>query len=661
MENEAIINSDHNVEKSVSLPNLFGIVSQIVLDDKSQNLIEQLAKCKKNIKPVSEEYCNDKENIRRRLSDSNRIISELLRDGLELVQDIQVANDKREVERRVKEAEIREELLETLHIETDEAVAKFETISEKWMELKKVKDPMGINDELQVQKECIQTLMKQKDNIIDECRKELKAADDRYTRDLLKQTTYIHSLVERVDNQIETMNRAFKDQLNLLENTIDEERSILRQATTKKWDDMYTRRAVIERLKMKQENERLEFYEDAIGRIEQEHIEMTRATRIRLEQDNQALEIELQNAKTKTTLNSEKLDYNFQVLKKREDENLLVRNAQKRRLTKLNETVFVLRRKIKDAQMSCLIETEKITSDIMKLRSTISQMDLKYQSVWQMNKNECVDILKSVFEIDKILTEQHLGRKWTFPTVSKDYTKKQTQLGAVDKDNNTCTTSKSVLNERDQFLDILHGFMEQAGFLVDKTVVKLMDTYAREDQSLVCLDNIFNALGISNWDDVKILREKFSCIENTRFDSNSVSTIKSDETNSDMIDRKFKVETDYKFIDQDVNSKLDASENLRSLKQFSEQLMAVDTILGSSEQNISSRKMSIKDVKEYWEVFRSVFSSDKVKIWTLMENNLTYYLQVLKDRKALDEECDFLRKQNLELQYLLQKMSVSKE
>lgn len=57
---------------------------------------------------ISENYCDDKESIRRRLNESDRVISELLRDGRELIQDIRVANDKREVERRVKEAEIRE-------------------------------------------------------------------------------------------------------------------------------------------------------------------------------------------------------------------------------------------------------------------------------------------------------------------------------------------------------------------------------------------------------------------------------------------------------------------------------------------------------------------------------------------------------------------------
>lgn len=202
---------------------------------------------------------------------------------------------------------------------------------------------------------------------------------------------------------------------------------------------------------------KLEFYRDEIDRIEQEHIEVTRATRIRLEQDNQALEIELQKVKTNTTLNSEKLDYNFQVLKKREDENLMVRNAQKRRLTKLNETIFVLRRKIKDVQMNCLIETEKLSSDIMKLRFNISHMntkvntfaevnDKKYHSVWQMNKNECSDVLKSILEIDKMLVEQHLGLKWEGPSLPDDHAHKLPEkMGSFGSDS-TLVHSQGIKN-----------------------------------------------------------------------------------------------------------------------------------------------------------------------------------------------------------------------
>nr|XP_029733935.1 dynein regulatory complex protein 1 homolog [Aedes albopictus] len=683
MEDEDFVEVEKPQAKSrPALPHLLGVVSHAVIDDKSHSLIEDLAKRKKHIKPISENYCDDKESIRRRLNESDRVISELLRDGRELIQDIRVANDKREVERRVKEAEIREELLEKLQTESAEAVARFESISEKWAELKELKDPMGVNDELQLQKDRIHDLMKQKDIIIDECRQELKLADERYTRDLLKQTTDIHSLVERVDSQIEIMKRTFKEHLDLLENTIDEERHILRMAASKKWDDLYSRRAVNERIKMKQEKERLEFYRDEIDRIEQEHIEVTRATRIRLEQDNQALEIELQKVKTNTTLNSEKLDYNFQVLKKREDENLMVRNAQKRRLTKLNETIFVLRRKIKDVQMNCLIETEKLSSDIMKLRFNISHMntkvstfaevnDKKYHSVWQMNKNECSDVLKSILEIDKMLVEQHLGLKWEGPSLPDDHAHKLPEkMGSFGSESTLVHSQVSTSlmtfedkHERTQMLHILQIVLRQAGFLVDKTAIKLIEEHTEDEQNLVCLDNVFNALGISKWDDVRKLKEKFEEVMKTHCQSPSDSFTKSEESASvlsDEADENIKAITDADVSDSEMSSMLVPSEKLRTLKTFSQQLASADKTAPPPSYGGLSRKISVKEVKDYWTNFKNLFTPDRVKVWNTMEDNLTQYLKILKERKGLDEECEFLRKQNMELQHLMQKMLAPK-
>ena len=68
--------------------------------------------------------------------------------------------------------------------------------------------------------------------------------------------------------------------------------------------------------------------------LHRDHQERYRETKITLEYDVQALEQELENIKALCLLNSEKLDYNFQVLKKREEENVYIKHHQKRRLNK---------------------------------------------------------------------------------------------------------------------------------------------------------------------------------------------------------------------------------------------------------------------------------------------------------------------------------------
>lgn len=360
------------------------------------------------------------------MEDSDKTLSELLRDGTELITNIRIANDKREVDRRIKEAELREELLEKLQTESTEARKKLESITIRWSEIETIKDPMGTYEALEVQKQRIHELMDQKDEIIQECQKELDAADIRYVQDQDKQNSDIQCLVERIDNQIEVMKRAYKEHLELLEETITHERNELRKHACKKWEDMYLNRASNEELKLRKEKDKREIQAEEIEDLQLEHEEITRATRIRLELDNQALEIELQKTKANVLLNSEKLDYNYQVLRKREDENIIIRNQQKRRLGRLYDTIANLRKKIREKTAASNHEIEKLTSEVVKLHAGILDLekkaslftetnDKKYQNVWQMNYEECLSQLDKVLQIDKTLTEQQLGMEWQEP------------------------------------------------------------------------------------------------------------------------------------------------------------------------------------------------------------------------------------------------------
>lgn len=51
-------------------------------------------------------------------------------------------------------------------------------------------------------------------------------------------------------------------------------------------------------------------------------------------QNLQVLQLELEQVKALCLLNSEKLDYNFQVLKQRDEENVIIKAQQKRRINR---------------------------------------------------------------------------------------------------------------------------------------------------------------------------------------------------------------------------------------------------------------------------------------------------------------------------------------
>lgn len=527
--------------EKTKVPLMKRIVENAILDEKRQNFIQDFLKRKDEMpKLVTEVYDDDKIGIEKQLESSDKVISELVQNGSDLISNIRLANDRREVQRRIKEAELRDVLLNDLQKESQVSAAQFEEISAKWSDIENVLDPMEIHENLEQQRARIAELMEQKMTIINECRDELSAADTRYNRDLDKHNNDISCLVERIDKQMEVMKRTYREHLDTLEKTIEDERKILQIITTKKWESMYEKRAVNEEMKMRREAEKAEFYSNEIKRIQLEHEELIRATKIRLENDNQALEIEVQKLKRNIMLNSEKLDYNFQVLKKREDENVMVRNQQKRRLAKLADTIVSLKRKLKEAKSTCIIETKKFTADIMKLHGKIldlerksdlfaEQNNKKYLTVWDINYEECEKSLEQVLKIDKMLWEQQLGLEWENPNINlvrredldsfkaaqkkisgtkEEVTDESKALVPINAEHSERTREEELMEQKLMRI-IFRAIADNSGFLIESKLKQLLMPYTRTERTLVNLDAVFNALGIYKIEEIDYIKNYF--------------------------------------------------------------------------------------------------------------------------------------------------------
>lgn len=538
--------TDNSSANSVQLertkvPLMKRIVENAVLTDKRKHFIDEFLKRKDDMpKLVTEVYDDDKIGVEKQLEESDRTVAQLEQNGNDLISNIRLANDRREVQRRVREAELRDVLLSELQKESQMSTAKFEEVTAKWSNIAGVQDPMEIHETLENQRSRINELLSEKMNIINQCRDELAAADDRYVKDLDKQDNDISCLVERVDKQMDVMKRTYREHLELLEKTIDDERKILQIVTTKKWETMYEKRGLNEEMRMRREAEKAEFYSSEIARIQLEHEEMIRETKIRLENDNQQLEIEIQKLKRNIMLNSEKLDYNFQVLKKREDENVMVRNQQRRRLAKLADTIVSLKKKLKEAKSTCIVETQKFTAEIMKLHGKIidierksdlfaEQNNRKYMTVWDVNFDECEKALDKVLKIDKMLWEQQLDTEWERPGVEivrkedlESYKAAMRKIhGPKTEDSDETKTvaqvnvEQAVKSREEELMTkklmkvIFRAVADNSGFLIESKLKELLMPYSRTEQTLVNLDAVFSALGITKTDEIEFMKEYF--------------------------------------------------------------------------------------------------------------------------------------------------------
>lgn len=67
-----------------------------------------------------------------------------------------------------------------------------------------------------------------------------------------------------------------------------------------------------------------------------------------------------------------------------------------------------------------------------------------------------------------------------------------------------------------------------------------------------------------------------------------------------------------------------------------------------------SRNLSVEDVKNYWSSYREIFGERKEKLWDAILVGLNKYYEILKERHKYCTEIASLKKQNAELQKLLE-------
>lgn len=323
---------------------------------------------------------NDHEVVDNQLKRSASELLDFLRDGKEVVTNIRVADDRREIRRR-EEAEMRDDLVNLLQADAQLAMEKLNKICRHWAELEQVKDPVNMNMGLEQQKSRIGDLMKQKDDLIEELRKELRTADGNYYRSQAKQTEDLECLCERINNHVDKMKEVCRRHLEKLQNTISKEQARRSRITDLAWQRVFEKKRELEESKGEAKKIESEYMDKALDNLILENEELMRSTKSRLESDNDRLQIELQKTKADVLLNTQKLDYNFEVLKQREEEN--VKNQQKKRLTRLNDTIVQLKKSMTENDIRSEQETKMARTEIQRLKDQIAELQRSGRAISQ--------------------------------------------------------------------------------------------------------------------------------------------------------------------------------------------------------------------------------------------------------------------------------------
>jgi len=646
---------------------------------------------------------SDLSKSKKQVEESYQRISKLVSDGTDLVSIVEVACHAREVATRTQEQKNRRLRMEKLEQESEIASQKFESITKKWEQSVSEDGPQNLHKLLNSQKQQCDGMISEKVQLIDELQQQLKQKDEQYVKDLRKQAEDADLIIERMDEQKNQLSKVYAEELNTIEAAFVSERKDLLTEQKKIWEDQSASRRSKEEEYMKLRESRVEEFEKQLQQLRVQDAEEYNMVKIKLEKDVQTLEQNLQQMKATYQLNQEKLEYNFQVLKKRDEENTITKSQQKRKITRLQDLLNNLKQKLRKQEHTYVEENQTLSDDLKRMTEQYKELQKKFRhfqatdskkfgDIWKMNEEQIKELVSDVLKEDNIIYEQQLGLPWTTPdleflknvgpiklskqsksametahnalsSTASDGSRSPSATGSTHSSHEqTNETAAAMLMMSDvehlSSLDIkkmLELLCDEAGFLVEAKLIKLLAPIEKDERSLMKLDAIFNAIGIESEEDITLLAKY---LHRLQYVSDADHAKEDDVSNVDDV-------TD----GGDELSNCGAGELkqvliapndvVKALRQFVEDNNQPSSKKVVSRFNNSKDRDSSKD-EEYWKQLASVIDGKKERVWDALIEGFEKYSQVLVERSSLIQETDGLRQQNSELRMLLHQYLNSK-
>uniref|UniRef100_A0A671QSF8 Dynein regulatory complex protein 1 n=1 Tax=Sinocyclocheilus anshuiensis TaxID=1608454 RepID=A0A671QSF8_9TELE len=514
-------------------------------------------------------------------------MTKLQSDGLELVTNIQVAVDARDSDWRTGLEEACRLRRDKLENEAKSSQEKFEEITRKWTDAKMKQTPLDLRDALNSQQQLCEQIVADKNKLISELQQELKASDDRYVKDLKKQAKDIDLIIERMEEQISSLKKSYLEDLEQIEVL-----NCLLQ-------------------NMLQGLSLLEEHEDLLQKLRVQKAEEYNTDKIKMDTEVQNLRKKLQEVKFNCHLNEEKLDYKYEVLKKREEENTILKSQLKRKIIRMQDILNNLKSKCANQEKQSKAEEQSLRNDYARIKQQYKDMQKKerhfaaldaerFEKIWLISEGEVKAMAHRALETDRIIHEQQLGLAWVSPPLPfmehsgpiEHKTLKTASQAAADtlqeetgdsvEESEGLEDTGSGVNRRTvkRILELLCDELV-SGFLVESKLLKLVSHLEKNEQSLIKLDCIF-----------------------------TVSTIRP------------------------VVLNWGASAN------FQEENDSGDTA--------------------YWECIANVIPESKLRLWSALDTALNKYHTILTERAKLLAETQNVQQQNTELRQLLHLYTTSK-
>jgi dynein regulatory complex protein 1 len=452
------------------------------------------------------------------VQDSRRKLRILLEEGDEDVTRVRVEGDDRENQRRINEEAKRLDRRQKLLFEAESSARRNAAIAMKWASLFEKEIPLELLNDMEAQREACLKVISQKDELVKEFQLVLRSKDEEYVKSLKRWAEDIDGLLAAMTEQFRRQQQQYEVETEEIEAMFRQERKELINANRTEMEMLMERRRNMEQTHMEERQNRIEANQEQLQRNRLKDSEEYTNLKIKLETEIQKLEQQLEVMRATYQLNTEKLEYNFRVLSERDVENSNTINQQKRKLARLQDNLSSLMAKYtktdkqyKQENMDLTDEYRRITEQFQDLQGKYKHFEAsdarKFDEIWSMKEGEVKDLLGTVLQADKIIHEQQLGLYWYPPNeaqVNAAFQDARERAKAVGKKKAAESAGQGeqlqalLADVRPEVRRMMALLCDEAGFLVDAKVRKMLDELPRGEGERVRVDSILKALGVTS-------------------------------------------------------------------------------------------------------------------------------------------------------------------
>ena len=494
---------------------------------------------------------------------------------------------------------------------------------------------------LESQQKMCDALLAQKQELIDKFKVTLKNKDEEFVKELRAQHSDVQTMLDVMGEQAKATGKEYKSQFEAIEDTFKEERADLVSTALSTWTSQMKHRSGTEVSQHESRAQQVSDGQEQLDHLRMKDSEHYNQVKLKLETDIQNLEQELQRMRATYQLNAEKLEYNLQVLRKRDDENQTTKIQQKRKMLRLQDTLNVYKARLKKQEKQYQDENAVLTEDYKRITDQFKDLQKKfkhfqhiererYDEVWQMAEEEAVEAARKVLSADQCIFEQQLGLAWHGPDESMLTSAPKSTGGAEQRAAQEALVEIMATEADAEDLSggavraALELLCDEAGFLVESKLDRLLEPLAQGERSLMKLDSIFKALGVETEADIHRLASYFVRPEG----SGSQEALDGAE----------------------VPALISPDEVSAALRQFVDDFRRLK---GLDQQPEDPDLDGDRRDRRFWDRLVQTHPTEHFDLWGVLGDALKQYGEILKGRAVALDDCDSLQAQNQELKYLL--------